>query len=113
MGDQTFPREQRLSRRTRFEAVLNQGRKRRVGRVCTLFFLPNDLNRTRLGIIASRKVGKAVIRNRAKRRIREIFRLNKERFSAGTDVVVISSKYLPHVPFKELERQILSHLPRP
>jgi ribonuclease P protein component len=44
---------------------------------------------TRLGIIASKKVGNAVMRNRAKRLIREAFRKNKAAFPPGLDLVVI------------------------
>jgi ribonuclease P protein component len=43
----------------------------------------------RLGIVASRKVGNAVVRNRAKRLVREAFRSSPDLFSPGTDVVVI------------------------
>lgn len=45
--------------------------------------------RTRLGVVASRKVGPAVARNRAKRLVREAFRLHPEVFPAGLDVVII------------------------
>jgi ribonuclease P protein component len=50
--------------------------------------MPNDLTHGRLGLVVSRKVGRAVRRNRLKRVIREVFRLNKPAF-AGLDVVVI------------------------
>jgi len=43
----------------------------------------------RLGVVASRKVGPSVVRNRAKRLVREAFRLHPEVFHAGIDVVII------------------------
>lgn len=110
MREQTFPKENRLLSRPQFKRVMDLGRKRRVNRLCLLFFLPNESGRKRLGIIASKKVGNAVERNRAKRKIREVFRLNKERFTPGMDVVVVSSKSMVKAPFVEIESSILSHL---
>jgi ribonuclease P protein component len=53
--------------------------RRRHGALATLHYVPNQLGRPRLGITASRKVGPAVVRQRAKRRIREIYRRWQER----------------------------------
>lgn len=113
MENRGFSKAERLLRRPQFERVLNGGRRCRVGRLCTLFSLPNGLGRKRLGIIASRKVGNAIVRNRAKRMIRELFRQNKNRLQDGMDVVVISGKLLPRIPLSELEQKILPHLSGP
>ena len=107
-----FPKESRLLKRPQFERVLDGGRRVRVERLCTVFFLPNGLDRARLGIIASRKVGCAVKRNRAKRILREIFRRNPQHFKPGQDVVVISGKPLPGLGYQDLERRILTHIAR-
>ena len=58
------------------------------GRHFVLFILPNQLGRSRLGVTLSRKVGNAVVRNQARRRIRDIFRRRRELLAAGYDVVV-------------------------
>jgi ribonuclease P protein component len=68
----------------------------------TVLFLANGLVHDRLGIVASRRVGGAVRRNKAKRLIREIFRLNKQQGS-GWDVVVIARADLPDAEFSALE----------
>ena len=62
------------------------------------------LQPARLGIVASRKLGDAVRRNRAKRLIRELFRHLDPLPVAGPDVVVIPRRELFDAPFSDLER---------
>lgn len=66
-------RHHRLRRRADFLRCYRRGGKRR-GSLATLHYHPNEQREVRLGITASRKVGKAVLRHRVKRRVREIFR---------------------------------------
>ena len=75
----SFGKRERLAKRPQFEQVMNQGQKHRTGTFCTVFFLPNGLDRKRLGVIASKKIGNAVVRNLTKRKIREVFRHIKDR----------------------------------
>jgi ribonuclease P protein component len=86
--DEGLSREQRLRRRADFQQCYRQGRKRH-GQLASLHFQPSDLSGARMGITATRKVGNAVVRNLAKRRIREIYRHFARRAElAGVDVVV-------------------------
>jgi ribonuclease P protein component len=72
-----FPKEARLRKRAEFLRVYEKG-TRIEGRYMTVFILPNRLNRHRAGITATRKaIGKAHDRNRAKRLLRETFRLSR------------------------------------
>ena len=72
-----FPKEARLRKRAEFLRVYEQG-TRIEGRYMTVFILPNRLERHRVGITATRKaIGKAHDRNRAKRLLRETFRLSR------------------------------------
>ena len=92
-----FGREARLRSRGEFTAVQKSGR-RVAGRYLTLLGQPNALGRDRLGIIASRRVGNAVVRNRAKRRVREIFRRLRDSTSRPLDLVVIVKTELVTAP---------------
>ena len=75
--DFSFPKEARLRKRAEFLRVYEQG-ERIEGRFLTVFILPNKLGRHRVGITATRKaIGKAHDRNRAKRLLRETFRLSR------------------------------------
>jgi ribonuclease P protein component len=71
-GERLRPQE-RLRRRGDYLRCYRQGRRRQ-GKLLALYFAPNRLALPRLGITASRKVGKAVTRQRLKRRVREIYR---------------------------------------
>ena len=71
--DEGLGREQRLRRSADYLCCYRRGRKRH-GSLASLHYHPNEVQEARLGITASRKVGKAVIRHKLKRRIRNIFR---------------------------------------
>jgi ribonuclease P protein component len=55
-----------------------------------LYVAPNDLDRPRVGITVSSRVGKAVVRNRLRRRLREALRARLDRLSPGLDILVIA-----------------------
>jgi len=77
-----FPKEARLRKRAEFLRVYEQG-DRIEGRYMTVFILPNSADRHRVGITATKKaIGKAHDRNRAKRLLRETFRLSRLELSA-------------------------------
>lgn len=107
MSGRTFKKNERLRNRSQFNKTLETGRKKRVGTFCTVFYVPNNLDRLRLGIIASKKVGNAVKRNRAKRMIREVFRGIKGQVTPAMDIVIISGKDLVLLPLSILERRVL------
>ena len=65
--------EEKIRRRAEYQRCYRKGRRRH-GTYSTVHFVPNSLGHPRLGITVTRKVGPAVVRNRLKRRVREIYR---------------------------------------
>jgi len=100
---------ERIRRRADFQQAYEHG-ARVHGRYSTLFILPNKLDVGRLGIAATKKLGGAVQRNRAKRLIREIFRHNK--IAVGFDVVVVPKRELLQTNLTVLEADYRSLLER-
>ena len=68
----------------------------------------NRRGQTRLGVTVSTKLGKAVKRNRIRRRLREIYRLNESRFLRGTDLVVVARARAADAGYRQLEHAFLS-----
>ena len=95
-----FRSAERIRRRADFQQVYARG-VRIHSRYATVFILPNSLGTGRLGIAATRKLGGAVARNRAKRLIREVFRRNK--IASGFDVVVVPKRELLDASLTVLE----------
>jgi ribonuclease P protein component len=104
-----FRPDEHIRRRAEFQQVYEQGARIR-GRFSTLFLLPNKLSIGRLGIAATRKLGGAVQRNRAKRLIREVFRRNNT--AAGFDVVVVPKRELLDASLTALEADYRHNLER-
>lgn len=103
----TLGPKQRLRRTSQFDETYDQN-LRWHGRFMVLFrHAAPDASR-RLGVVASKKVGNAVERARAKRRLREAFRLNRTRFTAGTDdVVLVARRAILAAPWSDLVAELL------
>lgn len=62
----------------------------------------NGLAHNRLGITVSKKIGKAVVRNRAKRRLREVYRINSANILQGYDFVLVARGRTAECPYEKL-----------
>lgn len=106
----------RLRKRPEFTKVQAEGR-RASSPIMVVLGQANALDRDRIGLIASRKFGGAVQRNRAKRRVRAAFRAMQPdtvlvRGGAGHDLVVIPRRELLEAPFAAILEQLASALAR-
>src|SRR5262249_51900933 len=100
---------ERIRRRAEFQQIYERG-IRIHSRYSTMFILANQVGTGRLGIAATRKLGGAVRRNRAKRLIREVFRRNK--IAQGFDIVVVPKRELLDATLKVLEADYRALLER-
>jgi ribonuclease P protein component len=108
-ASQGFTQAERIRRRKEYLVIYERG-SRLSGSLMTVFVQPNTLGVARLGIAATRKIGSAVQRNRAKRRVRELFRQHK--VVGGIDVVVIPRRELINAPAARIEADFRSIVKR-
>ena len=73
-----------------------------------LYARKNRTDGNRVGVTVSKKLGKAHVRNRTRRRLREIYRLNEHRFARGYDIVVVARSAAVDADFAVLERAYLN-----
>ncbi len=99
----------RLTRQSEFDAVRHKGRWW-TNSLLTLQAMANNQERNRFGYLVSKKVGKAVTRNRTKRRLKEIVR--HEALAQGWDVVLIAKPKAAGATFAEMRRSVQDLLKR-
>jgi ribonuclease P protein component len=109
MPSERFSKDRRVRRRGEFQRVFDLSLRTK-GRYLTILVAPNDAGTSRLGIVASRKLGDAVRRNRAKRLIREVFRRLKPQLRV--DVVVIPRRELLDAAYGDFEADFRNTLKR-
>ncbi len=112
---QCFTARQHLRRPVEFAAVRAGGRRVDCGAfIMQLLVCPSGEDGSpsasirRLGVIASKRVGPAVKRNRAKRIFREIFRINQQSLPGTCDVVVVAHASFDRYGFEELQKRYLN-----
>lgn len=73
-----------------------------------LYTRPNKTEMNRVGITVSKKLGHAVVRNRVRRRLREIYRIHETQFKSGWDIVVVARSRCVEADFESLMKAYLS-----
>lgn len=104
-------REERLRKRGDFLGAYSRGEKVHTAHF-VLYVADNGGRGPRLGVTVSRRIGKAAVRNRVKRRLREIFRLNKTRIPPHRDLVVNVKRAAASASLRTLEASFLGALDR-
>ena len=100
-----FPGTARLTRSSEFARVRAEGRAFH-GKAMVVSVLPGVPDgRTRIGFITSRRVGGAVVRNRARRRLREVVRADRPQLSPGCWIVIIAKTAAAAAPFPDVQKE--------
>lgn len=84
-----------------FRRIYSKG-KSAVTPFLVLYCRPNGLDHNRLGVTVSTKLGGAVVRNRARRRLREVFRLAQPEMKQGYDVILVARGRTAEGPYRKL-----------
>jgi ribonuclease P protein component len=104
--DQRLSRAQRVTKSRVFKEAFDQGR-RFVGRCMVMWLRSGEDASQRLGVVASVKVGGAVQRARAKRRLRECYRRNRHRLAGKWDVILVARGPILKAPWGEVVAELL------
>ena len=89
-----------------FQQVYRKG-KSFANKYLVMYVLENNMDKNRLGISVSKKVGNSVVRHRITRLIRESYRLHENIFNSGLDIVVIARNSASSVSYHEIESALL------
>jgi ribonuclease P protein component len=105
MAESLAPRE-RIRKKKDFLVLYRKGYRYK-SKYFNLISLSNDLTYSRVGVVASRKVGNAIARNKAKRWMRELFRRNKDLLEHPVDLLVVASATMKEATWTELKEHYL------
>ena len=105
MKEQSYRKPERVTNRSRFKAIYDQG-VWRSSKHFTIVTCVNTQGVKRLGITVTKKTGNAVKRSKAKRLIREFFRLNKGLFPDKHDVVIMAKRNMPPLTYLEACKEL-------
>jgi len=108
MSESYGPHE-RIRAKKDFQRLYKRGRCFR-GKYFTLITLPNGLDRPRMAAVTSRKVGCAVVRNRFRRRARELFRRSKDLIDRPLDILVIARPEAGGLGWSDMKTEYLKAL---
>ena len=101
-------KDKRLKKNYQFERVYKYGTSV-ANRLIVLYYLNQNHSQQRIGYSVSKKVGKAVTRNRVKRLFREAYRHNNDKLISGIDIVLVARKPVATASYQEVEKA-LNHL---
>lgn len=104
--DRRLRRHQRLTSAEDFEETYAQG-KSGAARTLVMWLRHGPGASLRLGVVASRVIGNAVHRNRAKRRLREAWRLNRNRFKGDVDVILVARRAILTASWKDVNDDLI------
>jgi len=99
-----------LKKNEQFRFVYKNGRSY-ANKYFIMYVKENGLDKNRIGISVSKKVGNSVVRHRITRLVRESYRLHESVFNSGLDIVIVARQSAKTAGFREVESAML-HLGR-
>jgi len=93
--------KRKLSKTSEFKKVFSEGR-RIEGKNLIIFILKNDYDFNRPGIIVKKETGKAVVRNKIKRQLKEANRLLSKKLFPGYDIIVLAKNHIREANYFEI-----------
>ena len=106
-GRLKFSRHQRLQHAWEFERARREGQRLVSGCLILNWRFSDDQKTSRLGVVTSKKIGNAVVRARARRLLREVFRLHQHDFKEVADMVLIARNSIAAKAYADVERDFL------
>ena len=104
--DYRLDKTRRIINNNEYRLVYKHG-KYEVGRLCVLYRMPVEKQKTRIGFVTGKKVGGAVERNRARRLMKEVYRLNQHQIREGYHIVIVGRGPLKDATYERAEKEIL------
>ncbi|WP_425449237.1 ribonuclease P protein component [Dethiothermospora halolimnae] len=99
-------KKRKLRSNNDFRNVYNN-RKSFANKYLVMFFKKNNYGFNRVGFSVSKKIGKAVVRNKVKRRIKESYRNNDDRIKQGYDIIYLSRVRAKDATYKQIESALI------
>jgi ribonuclease P protein component len=106
-GERAVEKNNRLTKRQYFDKVYRGGKSVANHQFVLYSHARPHMSTFRLGISVSKKLGNAVVRNRIRRMVKEIVRLNAQRIPAGYDLILIARKPVVGLAYADMEKSIL------
>jgi len=107
-----FNRAMRIKQGRDFARVRQQGQRLVKGCLIANWHQPDSGSLPRLGVVTSSRIGNAVVRNRARRLLREVFRVHQHDLAGPVDLVLIARPSIAGKTFADVEQDFLATLRR-
>ena len=107
-----LPRKFRLKKKGDFKMIYNQGKSLANSYLVLYSLKRSDHKQARIGITVSKKVGKAVERNKIKRRLREAVKLHLHELKEPFDIIFIARPKIKGISYQDVEKNMVSLLRR-
>lgn len=106
----SLPHSRHIKQGRDFSRIKAQGRRAVNGCLIANWLVLAAGAPSRMAVITPKKIGSAVVRNRARRLLRESYRLHQNRLTAPVDIVLVARPSIAGKPFAEVERDLLNAL---